>query len=236
MTLLLAAIGILAGILTTLSGQGGGLFLLLVCSFVLGPHRALAITSPALLLGNLHRSILFRRAIDRPIAKRLILGAAPGAVLGGLLVGVFPAWVVQVLLVALTAMAIVKALGAFAFVLPRSALVPSGLVVGTMTGTSGGAGVLLAPILFSCGLSGNAYVGTSALVAVAMHAGRIFSYASGGLFSRDQLASTAVVAVAIFAGNSIGERIRRRIPDRRMKAIEYGTLVVCVALSVAGLG
>ena len=58
MTLALAALGTIAGILTTLAGQGGGLFLLLAIAALVGPHEALAITAPALLLGNLHRAVL----------------------------------------------------------------------------------------------------------------------------------------------------------------------------------
>src|SRR4051812_11193889 len=104
MTLALAVSGLLAGVLTTLAGQGGGLFLILIASVLVGPRTALAITAPALLFGNLHRAILFRRALDRGIALRVILGAVPGAFAGGLLAGAMPEWVLRVLLVGLTAL------------------------------------------------------------------------------------------------------------------------------------
>ena len=42
MTVLLGVLGLCAGVLTTLAGQGGGLFLLLLCSLLVGPHAALA--------------------------------------------------------------------------------------------------------------------------------------------------------------------------------------------------
>src|SRR4051812_31924874 len=110
MTLAFAGLGLLAGILTTLAGQGGGLFLLLALSVLVGPHEALAITAPALLLGNLHRALLFRTFIDRGIAGRVIAGAIPGAFIGGLLAGAMPAWVLQVMLVGLTFLSIARAL------------------------------------------------------------------------------------------------------------------------------
>src|SRR4051812_29179882 len=136
MTAELVVLGLLAGVLTTLAGQGGGLFLLLGCSLLLGPHAALAITAPALLIGNLHRAVLFRRFIDRRVAGLMIAGALPGAFVGGLLAGVVPGWALQVFLVALTAVAIARALKWLSFDVPRWALGPSGFVIGGMTGTA----------------------------------------------------------------------------------------------------
>src|SRR5690242_12751146 len=107
------AMGLLAGALTTIAGQGGGLLLLLACALIVGPHKALAITAPALLLGNLHRSTLLRAHIARPIAARMIAGALPGALLGGLLAGSIPSWVLRGVLLAMTAFAIAKACGVF---------------------------------------------------------------------------------------------------------------------------
>ena len=236
MTVALALLGLLAGVLTTLAGQGGGLFLLLGCSMFVGPHAALAITAPALLLGNLHRAVLFRRSIDRGIALRMIAGALPAAFIGGLVAGAMPAWVLQVLLVGLTALSIARAMRWLAFDVPRWALGPAGFFIGGMTGTAGGAGVLFAPVLLSSGLRGSAFVATISTVAVATHIGRVVAYASNGLFTRDLLIPTALVAVAISAGNFLGERARARLSDTLTTRLEYGVLVVCVGVALAGVG
>ena len=235
MTLALGLLGLCAGVLTTLAGQGGGLFLLLLCSILLGPRAALAITAPALLIGNLHRAILFRRLIDRPVALRMILGAVPGAFVGGLLAGRLPEWGLHVLLVGITALSVARALRWLVFEVPRAALGPAGFVVGAMTGTSGGAGVLFAPVLLSAGLRGTAFVGTIATVAFATHLGRVVAYASSGLFTRELLAPIVVVALAITVGNAVGERVRARLSELTTTRLEYGVLVVCVGVSVLGL-
>jgi uncharacterized protein len=232
----LLLLGLVAGALTTLAGQGGGLFLLLACSVAIGPREALAITAPALLLGNAHRAFLFRSFIHRPTALRMCLGGLVGAVLGGLLAGVLPPWILQVFLVGLTVLSIAKALRVLKFTVPRAALAPSGFVIGAMTGTAGGAGVLLAPVLLASGLSGRAFVGTSSAIALATHLGRVVSYAGVGLFSRALFLPTLLVSLAIFGGNALGERIRARMSDRAATRLEYGTLVVCVVLSIAGIG
>jgi len=44
MTVALALLGLGAGVLTTLAGQGGGLFLLLVCAAMVGPRPQNVIT------------------------------------------------------------------------------------------------------------------------------------------------------------------------------------------------
>jgi uncharacterized protein len=243
-------LGLGAGVLTTIAGQGGGLLLLLAISAFRGPHEALAITAPALLLGNLHRTLILRKFIDRAVAIRMVLGAVPGAFVGGMLVGVIPAWGLRALLIAITVVAVAKALGFIRFGVPRAALVPAGFGIGAMTGTSGGAGVLFAPVLLSAGLTGRAFVATSSTIAFSTHVGRVVGYAGLGLFSVGLILPTVFVTGAIFVGNALGDRIRTAflggVDDKdpvkiaaaakRMTVLEYGTLVVCVVLSVVGLG
>lgn len=239
MTLALAALGLAAGVLTTLAGQGGGLFLLLASSAVVGPHAALALTAPALLVGNAHRAFMLRRSVDRGVAKRMIAGALPGALVGGMLAGAIPTGALRALLLALTLVVILKALGKLVFDVPRGALAPAGFVVGAMTGTAGGAGVLVAPILLATGLTGSAFVGTTSTIAVAMHAGRVVAYGATGLFARDLVLPTFAVAVSIALGNALAARVaygKRRLPARVTTSLEYVVLAVCAVLSVAGVG
>jgi uncharacterized membrane protein YfcA len=232
----LLALGLAAGVLTSLAGQGGGLFLLIACSAIHGPRAALVMTAPALLLGNLHRAWIHRRSVDRPIAWRMTIGGLPGALLGGLVAGAMPERMFDIVIVGMTALAIAKALGWIRFSVPRRALAPAGFGIGAMTGTAGGAGVLLAPVLLSSGLSGATYVGTSSVVAVVTHLGRVAAYGSVGLFANSgaRIAVAALtLALAIFAGNSVAERVRPHLSARTAVRIEYATLLVCVALSVA---
>jgi uncharacterized membrane protein YfcA len=235
LAIVLPALGLVAGVLTTISGQGGGLVLLLACSALVGPHVALALTSPALLLGNAHRGLLFRRSVDRGIAARMIAGAVPGAFAGGLVAGWLPGGALEVVLVVLTAVAVAKATGLLRFSVPSGALAPAGLGLGMITGTSGGAGILLAPVLLSAGLSGTSFVATASAIAVAMHVGRVVAYGVTGLLSAELVRPTLLLTCAIFAGNALGGRIRAGLGPRASVRLEYGVLVTCVLLSLAGL-
>jgi len=230
----LFALGILAGLLTTVAGLGGGMLLLLALAFVRGPQAALAVTAPALLLGNLHRALLFRRTIRLPVALPLVLATLPGSLLGGLLLPVLPGRWVHAIMVVMTALAVARSLGWWRWTPSPAALAPAGFGIGALAATSGGAGLLLAPLLLATGLTGEAYVATGAAVAVAMHLGRVLAYGAGGLLAHDTLGDSAVLAVALLLGNALGQQARSWIPDTLGGRLEMATLVVSVLLVVAG--
>lgn len=231
----LLCLGVAAGVLTTLAGQGGGLFLLLALGVLRDPHEALALSSPALLLGNLHRAILCRRDVAWKIAGLLALGAVPAAVVGGMFAGRIPSLAISAVLVVLTVFAISRRLLGFSVGIPARAFPVAGAVVGFLTGTSGGAGVLVSPLLLSTGLTARAFVGTAAVVACAIHVGRVSSYVRTGLLHADQATAIVCLTLAIFAGNALGDRLRRYFTERGTTRLELGTLVVCVLISVLGL-
>lgn len=229
-------LGVAAGGLTTVAGLGGGLLLLLGLTLLWDPVRALAVTTPALLIGNLHRGWVLRDRVDWAVARAFALGAVPGAALGGLAAVSVPPVAVNVLMLLVTALSLGRALGAFDLRAPARAMTPAGFVIGGLTGTAGGAGVLTGPLFLSAGLTGDAYAGTIAASGVAMHLGRVAGYGAGGLLTRELWLWSGSLAVALVAGNALGRRLRRftdRLPEG---ALEHAVLVVCVVLAVTGLG
>ena len=78
-------LGLMAGVVTTVAGLGGGMMLMLCLAMLIDPLSALVISAPALLVGNAHRVMMYRREIVWPLSGRLILGAVPGSFAGGLL-------------------------------------------------------------------------------------------------------------------------------------------------------
>lgn len=232
---LLLPLGVLAGGLTTVTGMGGGVLLLLALSLATGPAEALALTSPALLVGNLHRLALYHRDVDRRVAGSLALGALPGSLVGGLAAVALPPLAMQALLVLATALALARALGLHDFRPSTGALVPAGFCVGAAAATTGSAGLLIGSLILASGLVGARYIATVAAVAVAMHLGRIAAYGAGGLVTGTSLVASGVLAAAILAGNLVGERVRRRISPRVGARLELGVLLACMLLALLGL-
>lgn len=235
MVLTLVVLGLLAGVLTTVAGMGGGALLLLALSLVMDPKEALACTAPALLLSNAHRLYLFRAHLDRRVALAFAIGALPGSLAGGLLVSwVSPSWV-RLAMLATTLLAIAQGQGLIRWKPPAAALLPAGFLVGVVAATAGGAAALVGPLLMATGLQGNRYVATVAACGVAMHIGRSTAYGASGLVTGPTLVSSAILTITLMAGNLIGRRLRRSLQETAAARIELGSLVLCVALALAGL-
>jgi uncharacterized protein len=233
--LLFLALGVFAGVLTTVAGMGGGLFLVAVVGILRGPHEALAITSPALLVSNLHRTLMFRKSVDRRVAALLSSGAIPGAILGGLLLPALPSMLVTLLLVATTGLALLRSRGLLTLSPGRNSLVAAGSGIGALAATSGGAGFLVAPVVMSTGLKGLPYVATVSCCAVALHIGRVAGYGMSGLLAASLLPMIGALLVGLVTGNLIAARYRDRIPPEVEGKIELGALVTTAILALVGV-
>lgn len=232
---LLVPLGIVAGVLTTVAGMGGGMLLVLSLSVVWGPLPALSVTAPALIVGNAHRAVSYRASIARELAIPFAVGAVPGSLVGGLLAVALPAWALDAILLGTTALALLRTAGLWEW-RPRAAhIVPAGAGIGALAATSGGAGMLVCPLFMAAGLRGERYVATVAAAAVAMHVGRSVAYGLAGLESDATLLRAAVLALSLLVGNMLGGLVRKQINARASRAIEIGVLVVAVGLAALGL-
>jgi len=229
------ALGLAAGTLTTLTGAGGGVFLIVALSLLQGPHVALAASAPTLLVGNLHRVWLYRAQVDGKTARSVILGALPASVLCGLLAVSLPPLVLQAMFLGVTGFAVARAMGRLRWSPRATLLTPYGAVVGGMSATSGGAGLLMAPLLLSTGLSGKPYVATSAAIALATHVGRLSAYGARGLMTPAVVTVALSATVAVVAGNVLGDRVRGYFDAERTRRLELATLALSSALALATL-
>jgi uncharacterized membrane protein YfcA len=232
---LLAMLGALAGVLTTLAGMGGGLLLIAALTLLGGPHHALAVTSPALFVSNVHRAALFRAEIDRRVALSVGAGALPGALLGGLVLPAVPEVVVTLILLATTIAAVLRAKRLLRLQPRGRSLAAAGAGVGALSSTSGGAGLLLGPVIMSAGLTGASLVATIAACAATMHVGRVVGYAASGLLTSDVVAPVLAVMFGLVAGNLLGRRARAVVRPGREPTIELCALVISTGLAAVGL-
>ena len=123
---LLIPIAVVAGTVTTISGMGGGLLLLLVVTLISGAKQALAATALALLFGNLHRVWMYRRELGARVTVPLLLGLAPGSFVGALAAAWIPEQAVHVVMVGVVALSLARAWAGWTWRLPASALTLTG--------------------------------------------------------------------------------------------------------------
>jgi uncharacterized membrane protein YfcA len=234
--LLLIPLGLLAGALTTLAGLGGGLMLVAALSLLYDPRLALAITAPALMVGNFHRAVIYRADVDRPVALRVASAGFVSALIFGFWAVRCPDWLLRGLLLAATAFALGRASGHIRLVVERRWMLPMGALVGAITATSGGGPAVLAPTLLAAGLTGETYVSTGAVCALSVHVARVIAYGAGGFIDEHILARAALLAVFVLAGNALGAKLRPRLEAAWLRKVEVGALVVVVALTLVGIG
>ncbi len=227
--------GLAAGLITTVAGMGGGMMLVLFLSaWSADPLYAVAVTTPALLVGNAQRLWMFRRDLSWSVGGVFVGGALPGAFLGGFLaIAVPPLWI-QIAMAGAAGVAVAKHLGLLKIVIRSSVLAPAGFGIGVAS-TAGGAGLLAGPLLLSAGLSGSAYLATMSLSSLSMHAGRLLAFGAGGLVDRSLLGTAAVLAIAITVGNTAGRWVRQQVRERTIHHLEVATAAALVCVSVLGL-
>lgn len=232
----LCGLGLFAGVLTTVAGLGGGMLLVLSLSLLHGPHEALSMTAPALLLGNGHRLFLFRGKLDRIIGTRFVMGALPGSVAGGFMMVLLPGILLKVLMAGMVLLAVARARGWTRLEVPAMWMVPAGFGIGALAATAGGAGLLVAPLFMAAGLKGERYVSTCAMASLSMHIGRLLAYGIGGLYTPEIVKEALLLAVFILAGNSVGVWLKRRLLEKTSEHIEVFALLGCGVLAVCGVG
>lgn len=229
-------LGVLAGMLTTVAGIGGGLVMTLVLAALWDPHAALAVTAPALLLGNVHRLGLFREHLDMTRSLRLAGPAALGALAGGLVTVALPDLALRGLLLAVTGLALVRERGWIRIPAGRAWTVGGGLLLGFVTATTGGGSLLLAPLLLTTGLRGAGFIATGAMIAASIHVARILAYGGTGLLGVDVLPLAVVLGIAVLLGNLGGRRLRPRLGDRACHRLTWVVLIGGLLLALLGLG
>ncbi len=231
----LVGLGLAAGALTTWIGLGGGIVMTLVMSVLYGPEAALATAAPALWIGNLHRLLLYRRALDWPAVFGIGAPALLGAIGGGLIATALPARILQFLVVGATVVALVPRDRFPAVATGRLWSVPLGLLTGFVTATSGAGVVFLVPALLARGVEGERFLATAALISLVMHTGRLGAYAAGGWVDTDILRMAATVGLAIMIGNVLGRWLRHRSSERVLGYALRGMTVVIAGVAVASL-
>jgi len=235
MTLILVIVlGLLGGVITTVAGLGGGLVMVAVLSVVLDPVTALSATAVGLLVGNLHRVWMYRKDLDWRTALPVIAGAMPAAIAAGLLVAWLPEWLIFGLMLGMGSLAVLRSFSEREIRVPAWAGVPVGVVLGGVTATSGGGGLILAPWLIARGLVDAAYIGTVGMVAITLHVSRILAYGWSGAADGSTWMLGAVMAVMLPLGNLLGHALRGRLDLERQRHVQLG--VLAVALLVSGYG
>ena len=215
----LAVVALLTATLSGVLGMAGGITLLAVMLLYLDPLVAIPIHGAVQLISNASRSVIQRRHVAWPIARRYALLLLPMGFLGYAFARGLPPDGVKTAIGAFVLLA-TWAPGALLLgthperVRPERRFVLLGAVVGFLNVTVGATGPLIAPFFLSIGLSRHGVVGTKAMCQTLGHLAKLVVFGSVGFAFGDHLEAIALLGVGAIAGTWIGSQLLHRLDER----------------------
>ena len=208
---LLVAFG--AEVIGTVAGFGAATILTPVAALFLDVKTAIAIVAVFHLFGNASRLIFFGRWIHWTAWRLFVASGIVCSFAGAAVAATLSSAVVKLCLGAfLVAYVAASAVSPRPPQLPRrSLLLAGGASSGFVAGLIGTGGAIRSACLLSFGLSADAYLGTSAAIALLVDATRLPVYVRSGFMSSQLLPLLSVLLVVAFAGSWVGQRVVHRM-------------------------
>jgi hypothetical protein len=210
---------------------GFGIVAVPLMALIVSPAQAAAIMLPILLAMDLGAVWAYRRHWDSAVMKTLLAGGLAGTVIGTLTFRLLSADALKLLLGAI----------AIAFVVYRwtrrdsaAAAAQPSYAKGTFWATLSGitsfvahaGGAPMSVYLLPLRLKSAQLVGTTAVFFALLNWSKVLPYWWLGLFSAENLVTSAALAPVGLAGVFAGVRLRRRIDERLFYRLVYGFLLV----------
>ncbi len=196
------------------AGFGGGVVILPVLVWVLGPREAIPILSVAQFVASIVRFWMYRRETSWPVVRWFSVGAIPVALLASLLYIQTPADIFVRLLgggmLALVAyrytpwgQRVTMKRGGFVFV---------GGATSFFSGYLGIGGPVPAPFLIAYGLAGGAYVGTMGCCTMVTQFFKLIVFGSNGLLTPYTMLMGVGIGAISWIGASLARYLVHRLP------------------------
>lgn len=209
-----------AEIIGTMAGFGAATVLTPVASVFLDIKTAVAVVACFHLFGNASRLLFFGRHISWRIARDFGLPAILCSFAGAALTGWLSPDAIRLLLGGfLVVYALLEALKVTAVRVPATTptLLTGGVVSGAIAGLIGTGGAVRSVCLLAFGMSTQAYIGTSAAIALVVDATRLPVYVSQGFIPASMTPVLLALVGVAFAGAWVGQRLVQRVPAVRFK-------------------
>jgi len=211
-----AALAVVAAIMSGMSGFGAGIILTAALVPLIGVKAVIPVLAVAGVIINAGRFWFYRTHLDRRMILLVLAASLPFLVLGTWLYSILDARSLSVVL----GLAVMASVPVRRFFQSRKiALGPVGIATGSSVfgfaaGVASGAGVILVSLLLGAGLATPAVLATDALVSI------VIDLAKAALFQRFDLLDTAalftgiVIGVASIPGSAIAALLVSRMGAR----------------------
>jgi hypothetical protein len=221
--------GLLAYIISTLSGGGGALLLVPVISWFIGSKSAAPLINLGNLIGEPVRIILFWKNIEWKIVKYYLPSAIIGAVLG--------AWVFSNLklewLQVVVGLFLISTLFQYrfgkkekSFEMKLGWFIPLGFVVAICTAIIGATGPVLNPFYLNYGLKKEKMIATKTMNSFFVGLAQISSYAALGSLKGELWLYGIALGMGASVGNWIGKTLLKKFSNELFRKFVIAVMVI----------
>ncbi len=228
--LLIAGIAFGTAVFHSVGGFAGGLLLAICLAPILGVKETVPVTAAAMIVSNSARVWVFRRSVNWRAFLCLFAAAAPGIVAGAVVYVTLPVHYVALLLggFLIVTVPLRRHLEARNFRIGLRGLAVAGLPFGLISGTTFGAGIMLAPFLLGAGLLGETLVATVAALGFSVNVMKSLVFGFSPLLTQALAVQGLLIGLCAVPGAYAGRWILRNT-GVRVHTLFLEALILCGA-------
>lgn len=222
--------GIIAFVISTVSGGGGALLLIPVTSWIIGASFAPPVINLGTFISRPARLYLFWQDIDWSLVKYYVPSAIVGAWLGALVFSRLDSgWIQLFVGLFLVSTVFQYRFGKIdkAFAMPKSGFIPLGFITAAISTLVGGLGPVLNPFYMNAGLQKEDLIATKTANSFFVGIAQIGSYAFFGILTAQLWIYGLALGLGAIVGNIIGKRFLAGMSIRQFRTM----LILLMVLS-----
>jgi len=226
--IVIAAFG--TAVFHAVGGFAGGLLLAICLAPILGVKETVPVTATAMIISNINRVWAFRAAVHwRKFA--IVSGVSFPCIVASAIVYIkLPLAAVAVLLASFLALSVPlrRYMARHDFAVGPRGLAAAAIPYGLLSGSTFGAGMILAPFLLGAGLAGEALLGTVAAIGFGLNLTKSVVFGFSPLLGGVLMAKGVLIGLCTIPGTYLGRWIVRRT-SIRVHTLYMEGLVLCGA-------
>jgi len=222
-------VGILAYLISTLSGGGGALILLPIVGFYLSPSVVAPVVNLGNMIGRPVRLFLFWKHIEWKIVAYYVPSALVGAVVGGLIfVQLDASWVQLLLGVFLLTTVFQYRFGKkkTSFRMKVKYFIPLGFLVTLISTLFGATGAIMNPFYLNMGLIKESLIATKTANSFIAGIAQLSSYAFLGALKGELWWYGLIIGLGATIGNVFGKKLLQRMSDELFRKFIIAIMMI----------
>jgi len=213
----------------SVAGFAGALLLSVCLAPLIGVKAVVPVVAFAMVISNTNRVILFRKQINWPAYRAIMITGLPCIVFGAVVYLFLSVKMIAIVLggFLLLSIPLRRILKKRNYTVGHRGLSMVGIVYGVISGTVFGGGMILGPFLLGAGIVGEGIVGIVAALGLTLNVTKSLVFGAGKLLDQQLISLGLVVGICTIPGGMLGKWITKR------SRVEVHTLVV-ESLMIAG--